>query len=100
MNYVKNPLVYDDTTFGMDSMNGLMTTTQIMGNMNSGMMPHQINNAEEELMTAQINNITFMLPSSPLIYQNMKIPEVRKIRGIFSEISKSDPFLDGVNFFK
>jgi hypothetical protein len=54
MNYVKNPLVYDDTTFGFDNIYG-----------------------EEESTSAQINNITFMLPSSPLIYQNKKIPQVK-----------------------
>lgn len=53
MNMVENPVVYDNTTFGLDEELGYTP-----------------------FMTSQLNNITFMMPSSPLIYQNRKVPPV------------------------
>jgi hypothetical protein len=50
MNLVKNPLVYDDFTFGMEE--------------------------EEPWTSSQINNITFYMPHIPVIYQYRKIAKV------------------------
>lgn len=53
MNYVKNPMVYDDSTFGKDEEYGFVP-----------------------FMSPQINNITFKFPNVPLIYQYKKTPKV------------------------